>query len=215
MDWVTVFKIIAAAVVSAGGAGAIIVGVAKGIARRIADGIAEKIRANNQLELDKMLEEYKTRLDNSGYISKRYYDIEATTFQDLCSAFFSMISGVHWLFPSGLDRAPAMGNLNEICNERYKTAQSAYNTAAAMLGSKAPFISNEMYTRFQELLSLAAQQIHAYAFANPEVVQRSIQAGEIAQEGYARTEEIDKLWHALLDKLRGYLQTLKGENGDR
>ena len=43
--------------------------------------------------------------------------------KELCQSFYQMISAVHWLFPSGLDRAPASGKWKEICNERYHMAQ--------------------------------------------------------------------------------------------
>lgn len=210
MSWEFAFKIVVAAVFSAGGIGAIIWGVTKNLVSRIADNIADSIQQKRKTEFEKLLEEYKARLDNLGHISKTYFDIETRTYQELCSAFYLMISAVHWLYPTGLDRAPAVGDLHELCNARYKEAQKTYNDAASLLGSKAPFIDKDMYNIFHGILELSARQIHTYAIANPESMSNPNEHyTNIAQKGYERTDEIDAKWNELLDKMREYISSLK------
>lgn len=211
MSWEEVFKIISAAILSAGGAGAIIWGISKGLATKLADTISEKIRAENQHKLDKMLEQYKVRLDNAAHISQAYYDIETSTYQELCSAFYVMISAVHWLFPAGLDRAPAVGELEKICNERYIEAQKTYNEAVSILGAKAPFIDKEMCESFKNIAKLAARQIYDYAILNPSSMQSQTNPYKIQneQKAFERTYQIDESWEKLLDKLRDYIAQIR------
>lgn len=212
MSWDSVYRLVFAAISSAGGIGVIIYLVTKNLVSRIADGIADSLQQKKKSEFDTLLAEYKARLDNLGHISKAYFDIETTTYQELCSAFYLMISAVHWLFPTGLDRAPTEGNLREICSERYKRAQETYNDAASVLGSKAPFIDKIMYKQFYDILKLAAGQIHTYSFANPDNMKNyNEQYEKIARKGYEQTDEIDTKWEDLLDKLRDYISSLKSQ----
>ena len=122
MSWESVREMVVV-LLSAGSIGAIIYAAGKNLLSRALDYIQQKGNAKRS-----------ARLDNLGHRSKAYFDIETATYQELCSAFYLMISAVHWLFPTKLDRAPAIGNLREICNDRYKTAQETYNGAATVLG---------------------------------------------------------------------------------
>lgn len=161
---------------------------------------------------DKEIENLKCALENRGHISKARFDTEFAIHKELCRSIYQLISAVHWLFPSGLDRAPAAGKWEEICNKRYHTAQEEYNNAASSLGGNAPFINDELYTKYQELMRLAAQQIHAYSFSEPLSFEKSTpEVQRIIQNGYQRTGEIDKRWHELLDSLRQYFNSLTGE----
>lgn len=206
--WQTVLGIIA----SVGGAGGIIWTLAKGIARRTADILAAKIQAENQAEIDRKIEEWKSELESRGYISKTRFDTEFAIYKELCSAFFAMNGAIHLLFPDGFDGAPASKNWKEICGERYKDAKEKYAQAISLLGSNAPFIGKDIYNKFYELIRLSALQIHDYAFSEPDALYKSADSiRKIANEGYQRTKEIDEKWNALLDELRSYFESLTQE----
>lgn len=212
MDWSAVFKIVGSVFFSTAGAAAIIISVAKKLAASIANGITEKIKMDYQSKMDQMLETYKAKLDNQGHISKARFDTEFSLHKELCQSFFQMISAVHWLFPSGLDRAPASEKWKEICNERYLTAQEKYNDAASRLGGNAPFINDELYNNYHAIMELAARQIFDYSISEPLTLEKSSPGiREIEQKGYKRTREIDKQWKELLDSLRKYFNSLTDE----
>lgn len=163
-------------------------------------------------KFDKEIEELKSVLENRGHISKARFDTEFAIHKELSRSFYQLISAVHWLFPSGLDRAPATGKWEEICKERYRTAQEKYNDAASSLGGNAPFINDELYNSYQAIMELAAHQIHAYSFSEPLTTEKSSPGiQKIEQAGYERTQEIDKKWKELLDSLRQYLNSLTDE----
>ena len=184
--------------------------VARNLAKRTADVLQAKIQAENQAKIDKQLEEWKSHLDVKSYIYRQRFDVEFSIYQDLCNAFFVMISSAHWLFPSGLDRAPATGKWEEICYERYRDAQDKYNTAVSLLGSKAPFIDKAIFEAFGEIMKLVARQIHAYAWCEPcNRDNRDAACREIEQEGYERTHDIDEKWTTMLDTLREHFESLK------
>ena len=212
MDWSSVFKIVGSVFFSTAGAAAIIISVAKKLAASIANGITEKIKMDYQSKMDQMLETYKAKLDNQGYISKARFDTEFSLHKELCQSFFQMISAVHWLFPSGLDQAPASEKWKEICNERYLTAKEKYNDAASRLGGNAPFINDELYNNYHAIMELAARQINDYSFSEPLTMEKSSPGiREIEKAGYTRTQEIDKKWKELLDSLRQYFNSLTDE----
>lgn len=212
MDWSTVFKIVGSVFFSTVGAATIIISVAKKLAASIANGVAEKIKMDYQSKMDQMLETYKAELDNKGHISKARFDTEFSVHKELCRSFNQMISAVHWLFPAGLDRAPATGKWEEICNERYRTAQEKYNDAASTLGGNAPFINDDLYRKYHGIMELAAHQINNYSFSEPLTIEKSSPSiRKIEEKGYKRTQEIDEKWKELLDELRQYFNSLTDE----
>lgn len=213
MTWLSALKIFITSIISIASASGIIIAIAKWLAQKISYHIEQKLLAQNQLKMDKILAEYQALLDKKAHISTVHFDTEFGVYKELSSVFFEMISAVHWLFPAGLDRAPATGNWENICQERYKTAQEKYNVAVTMLGSNALFIREDNYSLFHDVLTLCARQIHTYAFSMPlnkECCSSSVEV--IKEEGYKRTETIDKEWNSLLQKLRKYFETLQHED---
>ena len=205
-----VIKISASILIAIACGSGLIWAVAKNLATRTADVLQAKIQAENQAKIDKQLEEWKSHLDVKNHIDRQRFDVEFSIYQELCNAFYIMISTAHWLFPSGIDRAPATGKWKEICEERYRDAQEKYNIAISMLGSKAPFIDKEIYDGLHEIIKLVASQIHDYAWCEPwNRDNRDVDCKKIEQDGYKRTHEIDKKWTAMLDALREYFERLK------
>ena len=79
MEWTDIWKIILCAVGSAGGIGAIIVGVIQFSANRIAERLSQKY----EVKLQKELEQYRATLDSKRYISQVRFDKEFEMYQDL------------------------------------------------------------------------------------------------------------------------------------
>ena len=158
------------------------------------------------------IEKLKTDLDYMKHIQLSQFDNEYTIYQDLFAKFSALKDAVHWLFPMGLDRAPAYDKdgMRKIIDERYVMAQKKYNEATEYLGSKAPFMQEENYNEFVALLRLAAGQIHRYAFANP-LLEKTSEVQKIEQKGFDVTKEIDDKWDCLVKKLRAHFASLKQE----
>lgn len=79
MDWNTILETSAAVIVSFGGAGAIIAGVTK----FAADKIADKLEKKYELKLSKELESFKSKLENRSYVSKTRFDAEFGIYHQL------------------------------------------------------------------------------------------------------------------------------------
>lgn len=162
----------------------------------------------------KEIESLKSQLDTMTHAKNTYFDAEFAIYQELCSTFFELVSAVHWLFPTGLDRAPATGNWAEICQERYRTAQEKYNVSASILGSKAPFIAEEKYNLFNSILTLSAKQIHKYSFSEPTRNHYSESVNRIREEGYEQTKAIDEQWNELLNQLRVHFREMRSKESN-
>ncbi len=210
MNWNSVWQITLTVIASVGGAGAIICGIVKFVSERIAD----RLQKHYQLEVDKKLERFKADIEQTSHIRKTHFDKEFETYEELCAKFSAMIDAVHWLFPTGLDRAPAIfsdaDGLKKLCDERYTTAQQKYNEAAVVYGAKAPFIEKSFLERFRSIQRIAAAQIHKYAFVNPLNASKGLNASEerIQAEGYENTEKMDQEWRELIDALRVHFEEL-------
>lgn len=162
---------------------------------------------------DAQIETLKTQLDILSHESNTYFDTQFSTYQELCSAFFQLLSAIHWLFPSGLDFAAAQGsNYHNICNDRYRDAQEKYNVAAFLLGGKAAFIPEHEYTLFQEILKLSQEQICTYRFSEPWKADCTPSIDNLRRKGFERTDELNAKWDALLSHLREYLSGLHYKN---
>lgn len=154
------------------------------------------------------IEKLKTRLEVLSYESNKYFDAQFSTYRELCHSFFEMISAVYWLFPSNFESAPISQDWEKICQERYLKAQKEYNTAASVLGINAPFIPEDKYNPFHEILELASTQINTYVLSDP--CNKGCYQGAISfrNEGYSRTGIIEQKWNSLLTQLRKDMKVL-------
>lgn len=215
MNLQNVLQIAIAIIASIGGAGAIICAVVKYVSDRIAD----RLQKRYQLEIDKKLETFKANIEQTAHVRKTHFDKEFATYEELCAKFSAMVDAVHWLFPTGLDRAPAnysdYDELQKICNERYTIAQQKFNEAAVVYGAKAPFIEKDFLERFRSIQCLAAAQIHKYAFVNPLEAAKGLDSSDakIQQEGYNNTQKMDREWQELIDSLRSHFEKMTIQEG--
>jgi len=213
MDWDAIWKIALAIIASVGGIGVVIVAIVK----YCGDRIAERLQMKYQKKMDQELEKYKWILEQSAYVKKARFDVAFQIYQDLFASFNTLVNDIFWLYPTALDRITSIYHdddkgLLDACTKRYDKAQIAYDDAIRILGSRAPFITKENYRKFKSILDLASKQLNAYQFANPYRSQHfpsETDRGSIEQEGYKRTDEIEKNWVELINDLRDYLATLE------
>ena len=159
MSWSDVVGIVITAIASVGGIGAIIVWIIKFLANKI----AERISKNFQETLDEKLEKYKSELSKKEYVSKTKFDTEFILYRELSSAFAEMVKCVSILIPSGLTKVPSDKkerlNYEKKC---YESASPAFIKAQDTLNANIPFITEDIYEGYKELLALALMQLNEY-----------------------------------------------------
>lgn len=206
MSWETAFRIIASAIISAGGIGAIIVGVIK----FSADKIADRLSAKYQLKIDKELEHYKSDLSKKEYVSKTKFDTEFSLYRELSSAFAEMVKAVSILIPAGLVNIPAdHAERLKFDEEHYKLAVPAVVKAQDTLNANIPFIAETIYAGYDEILKLAYLQLGEY---EDRFVVSDLRPQEekerFSLDAYKRTHEIGEKWKTLNSQIREYISTL-------
>lgn len=171
----------------------------------------EKRITNNY---DQKLESLKMRLDTLSHIKNSQFDTQYAIYQELCSCFYSMISAIFWLFPTGLDIAPAaVSDEKQLYKDRFNIAQDEYNKTIRVLGAKAPFIDKAIFEKFEELQILSKKQLNSFLLSNPLIDDGTNPSiTEISIKGFDRTEVIETKWKELLDILRTHISNLSKDN---
>lgn len=216
MTLADVTKIVAAFIVSIGGAGAIIVGATK----YLVDRIAERLQASYQLEIDKKLEIYKDEIEKAKYARESYFDREMMVYQELCEKFNDLINEIFTIFADGfiyIPRFESEEELHNYSNEQYRNAIKKYRIANITLAAKGAFIPDRFYCKFNEIRELAYSQLWDYIFFNPWIIKTNPNDEEYFKyrKDYSkRSKEINEKWDSLIDDLRDYLKSLSERNDD-
>ncbi len=213
MDWDSVWKVVSAAIASAGGAGAIIYAVAKVLAARIADRMFEKFKAENQHEFNKLMAEYQTALEKQKHASEVFFDTEFKAYEELIIRFNELINAAFPLFPAGLTIGKKMDTDEELlsdCNEKLNIASEKYRDANSILAAKSIYIPKVTYTKFEDILKKVNLQIFDYYTMNPYKMkyERDVEIIKARRINVERTKEINNDWNNLVDELREHLQSL-------
>lgn len=206
MSWADIWKIILAALASVGGVAGLIV-----LAIKFASNIiAERLSQNYELKLQKELEAFKSTLTKKEYVSKARFDAEFSIYRELSRAFFNMARDINSLVPAGYSERPADEEAYKKYQEECWHASSrSLQTAQETLVQNAPFISEELYNDFLELVTLSRLQISAYTkrfnvlYLAPREEKESYTA-----EDYERAREISQKFDTLNKKIRNYLASL-------
>lgn len=155
MELKAIIEIIAAAIVSVGGAGAIILKVANFLAEKA----AERLNAKYQLKLDEELEKYKSSLDRKTYVSQVRFDKEFSIYTDLSektiSAVFSTASLVSF-FHNGQSPVDF--------EEQKKEIVEKVNIANKTSNQYAPFMNKEIYERYKEIFCKFFSLLNFYTY---------------------------------------------------
>ena len=206
MSWADVGQIAVASIVSAGGIGAIIIGVVKFSANRIADMLFQKY----EMKLQKELEKYKSGLDNKIYISKTKFDVEFNLYRQLSNAYFEMVRTITIMIPAGYATYPADPNeRKEYETKLYETASKATFVAQDILNSNIPFIPEEIYEKYEEIRKLCCEQLGVFEerwdvlYIAPQKEKETF-----SRDDYKRSREIRDKFKLLNMDVRNYLAKL-------
>lgn len=166
-----------------------------------------------QAKFDKQLEILKAKNEKCNYISKTQFDAEFKIYQELSKYSFEMLLNISRLYPMGIDYLPEdKVEQNSVFKDRYKDAESSLIFFQNKLFQYAPFISENLYKKFDEFRIECKKQVNMYfdAKVHPDSdadVRKEYRIMEV--ECWKRTPELYKKHEAIILELREYLQTLK------
>lgn len=175
----------------------------------ILDAVWLFVQRKKQLQYDKQFEKYKHIAEKKNYVSKVRFDAEFEIYRELSQTFSEAIEGVHGIIPDGEAYYPS----NEEERDSYKKelfikfAKASYN-AQSTLFANAPFISKEIYSKFNEIMDLIRTQSEIYNEANFHTTVSNAN-GAITKEDAERTALIDDKFDVLMDEIRDYLSGLE------
>lgn len=206
MSWVDVGQIAVASIASAGGIGAIMIGVVSFSTKRIADRMDKKF----QLTLNQALEKYKSELSKKEYVSKTKFDTEFLLYRELSASFAKMVKAISVLIPAGHALVPADRQERlDADMKHYKKARPAVVDAQDKLNANIPFIKENIYEGYTEILNLARLQLSEYEHRFIVTDLRPQEEKELfSHEAYQRTREINEKWKVLNCIIRDYICTL-------
>ena len=201
MDQIT--SIALACITSAGGVGAIILGVIKLSSNTIASNLEKKY----ELRMNKELELYKAGVGNKIYISKTKFDTEFQLYRQLSNCFTRMVKEVAQLFPV---LTKDMRNDHEAFQGMHNRALDAIVLAQDELCSSAPFISKGLYEKFLEIENLCKHQLSDFQDfrLRPDAKSYQVELNKEYREAYNRTRKINQKLNELLEELRDYISKL-------
>lgn len=215
MNWGAAFQIVVTAIVSFGGAGAIISAVIKFTSNRIADRLQKRyeLKLSKELEnfkskLSKEQEYFKSKLGQRSYVSQTRFDAEFKIYRELSGAVVTMVKEIERLFPIV---TRDLDNNQKALEERYGIAREKVVVFECVLATNAPFISEEVYKFFRALEEKCKEQLRDFIdFRLASDASRNVaECREENREAYKRTREIRSDLDKIIQNLREYLATLE------
>lgn len=206
MEWSDVWKIILSAIVSAGGIGGVIVCAV----RFSINTIGERLSKKYELRIQKEFEKFKSGLDNKIYISKTKFDVEFALYRELSRAYFEMVMDITRMIPPGLAKYPVDKEARkEFENELYKKALDSTVAAQEVLNCNIPFISENLYEKYEEIIGLCRVQLGVFEDRwNVFYLASQEEKESFSVEDYKRSSDINSKFKELNRELREYLAKL-------
>ena len=208
MNWQKFIEIVLSCIAGAGGIGVVVVYIVKYSADIIDKRISQKFEAR----LQKELETFKTQLAKKEYVTKTRFDTEFMIYKQLCTASFDHFKAIFDMIPYGLIIAPAdEAERKKLQELNYQKAKKTYKEALYLLYQNEPFISEEFFDGFNELLHYGVQQIDVFEnrFNLGYIVAHKEDKIVITPEDRKRTEEMEHVLHKMNKRIRDYLYSLE------
>lgn len=209
-------KIILSVIGAAGGTGAIIWIILTFSINKIAD----RLEAKYQHKLDKELEKYKGelqkeidklnhKLQNKNHISKVLFDIKIEAYKKLSEAFFDVVLCANTLIPPGLYKPLAdQEKQAEREKEDFVNLNKATLEAQNILNSNIPFITEEQYNGYNDILKMA--RLHIDDFERRWCVTNIFEnKNHLPDEAYLRSDRMATKYKELSKELNRYLSSLE------
>lgn len=206
MDFSQIASIATACIVSAGGVG----GVAMAVVKFTSNIIADKISDKYENKLEQALEKYKTELSKKEYVSQVRFDAEFEIYRTLSKEFSTAVKNISLMIPDGIAHSPAdEEKRTEYENKIYVDANNAVVVAQDVLYANGAFISEELYNKYNEILTLCGQQLNAFQRRFNISYFYSQEKKSFTREEYKRTTKIKEKWLDLNNCVREYISKLE------
>lgn len=199
-------EIVVGVLASFGGITGILILALKASSKIIIDRIEDRYKQ----KLNKELEKYKIILGNKTYISKTKFDTEFGIYRELSKSFCDMVKEISVLIPSGLTYTLANEEARKKAeSEQYIKAMNSTVKAQDTLNSNIPFISEEIYKGYNNILSLCKTQLNVFAQRwNVLYMAPQYEKENLSLDDYNRTDNINKEFDKLNNLIRKYLSNL-------
>lgn len=206
MNWDDIGKIIFGVIGSVGGIGAIITLAVKISSNIIADKLSQKY----ELKLSKELEKYKYGLENKTYISKTKFDAEFQLYRELSKAFFEATKDITIMIPAGYATYPIDENdREEYENNLYDKAKKSTVLAQDILNANIPFIPENIYKKYDEILGLCRIQILTFEDRwNVGIEGTFKEKSKFKPDDYKTSREIREKFEEINGIVRQYISNL-------
>ena len=202
----TVSEIVLSVLASVGGIGIVFTAVIK----FSSDFIAKRLEERYSLKLNKELEKYKSMVESKNYISKTKFDTEFEIYRNLSKTFFEMVKYINIMIPTGISSQPADEEAKKEWENRvYKSANAACVESQDTLNSNAPFIPEELFNGYDNILRLCRLQLDAFERRwNVFYLASQSEKESFTTDDYKRTKEINESFTRLNNMVRDYLSKL-------
>lgn len=147
------------------------VGVGGGIVAALSSWLgkvwAERLMAKETAKYREELERLSKQLERKNYVSKVRFDAEFSIYRELSGAFLDVVRAQNDLFTfEKMDRVPAEKyEQKKLYEERFGKGADAYNNASTQLHRSAPFIEENIFEQFRNILrDVRRQLLHYPAF---------------------------------------------------
>lgn len=168
---------------------------------QIIDAIIKRI----QLSFDKALENKKTLNERKNYISKHRFDVEFQIYRELSQKFFLSRKLVLGLSCGQAGNLYDEEKFKELYDETFQTIESAQD----ILYGSAPFILENFFREYEEILQLLFNQLVAYGEKNKTIVYVT-NDGErkVIKNNVEYANEVNSKLELLNNQIREYLSSL-------
>lgn len=203
---ISILDIVFGVIASVGGiSGVIILGIKFSV-----DIITKRLEEKYALKLNKELEKYKSSLNNMTYISKTKFDAEFAIYRELSKNFFEMVKNITTMIPPGYAKYPAdKEKCKEYENTLHESACNSTSIAQDTLVGNIPFISQNFYEKYKEILYLCIMQIDVFEERwNVSYLASQKEKETFDREDYKRSREIKQKFEDLNKEIREYLKNL-------
>ena len=173
---------------------------------------AERLMAKETAKYREELERLSKQLERKNYVSKVRFDAEFSIYRELSGAFLDVVRAQNDLFTfEKLDRIPTeKDKQKKLYEERFEMGRNAYNNASTQLHRNAPFIEENIFEQFRNILRDARLQLFHYpAFYIEEgALELQKECPKVFEECTKRTQTINNAMDKLISDLREYLKKL-------
>lgn len=213
MSWQTVLEIVATAIASVGGAGAIIWALSSFFGKMWANKILEKQKAEYQKDIEEYksalsreLENVKATNERLTYISKVQYDIEISAIKDLTREIHYLLLTCNTVVP--VDKS-LLKNSEEIIlrNKKYYNLYvKSVNKFMETVGNSLAFLEDEVMGPYKKFIGECREQFDYYnEIFDPQIGFPAKSINKLYKSG----ETLEQIFDSAIETTKNYLKRLK------